>query len=141
MPGRCPGDLARTRGELAAAEALDRATEARLEPAIRRLKLARADLARGEADLDRQEAEPRRAAVASYQVGDPALMGLSLILTSEEPAELSAQLNSMDSVMAKKAAGLARLEASQVLLQVKEQQEVREARPPSLNDAGLRRRT
>lgn len=49
------------------------------------------------------------------------------MLTSQEPAELSAQLNSTDSVMAKKAAGLPSLDASQVLLRVKKQA-VREAK-------------
>lgn len=49
------------------------------------------------------------------------------MLTSQEPAELSAQLNSTDCVMAKKAAGLPSLDAPQVLLRVKKQG-VREAK-------------
>lgn len=119
--------LARTRGELAAAEALDRDMELELDAAVRRLKAARAALVRGNADMRRQEDQLRQAAVESYQVGDSALIGLSLVLTSQEPAELSGQLNSMENVLEKEAAGLARLEASQVLLNVKEQ-EVREAK-------------
>ena len=119
--------LARTRGELAAAEALDRDMQVKLDTAVQRLRRARASLARGTVDLQRQETTLRRAAVESYQMGDPALMGLSLVLTSREPAELSGQLNSIGNVLDKEAAGLARVEASQVLLQVNEQ-EVRAAK-------------
>ena len=114
--------LAKTRGELAAAEVLDRDMEVKLDAAVRRLRKARAAFARGNVDLERQKVQLRRVAVESYQMGDPALMGLSLVLTSREPAELSGQLNSIGNVLEKEAAGLARLEASQVLMQVKEQE-------------------
>lgn len=81
----------------------------------------------GKGDLVAQTDQLGRVAVQSYQQGDPALLGLSLVLTSQDPAELSGQLNSVQNVVDKEAAMLARLEASQVLLTVKEK-EVRDAK-------------
>jgi murein DD-endopeptidase MepM/ murein hydrolase activator NlpD len=49
-------------------------------------------------------------------------MGLSMVLTSQDPAELTGQLNSVQNVMDKQGVVLDRLEASKVLLTVQEQQ-------------------
>jgi murein DD-endopeptidase MepM/ murein hydrolase activator NlpD len=114
--------LAKTRGELAAAEALDRQMQARLDAAIERLEQARADLEEGHVKVAEQEHELGAIVVSNYQTGDPALMGLSMMLTSENPADLSGQLNSVQSVIDKEAVTLARLEASKVLLTVQEQE-------------------
>ena len=119
--------LAKTRGELAAAEALDRQMQAKLDAAIAKLEKARADLEAGHVKVAEQERELGRLVVANYQTGDPALMGLSMVLTSQDPSELSGQLNSVQNVMDKEDATLSRLEASKVLLAVQEQ-EVEEAK-------------
>jgi murein DD-endopeptidase MepM/ murein hydrolase activator NlpD len=49
-------------------------------------------------------------------------MGLSMVLTSQDPAQLTGQLNSVQNVIDKEAVVLDRLEASKVLLTVQEQE-------------------
>jgi murein DD-endopeptidase MepM/ murein hydrolase activator NlpD len=119
--------LARTRGELAAAEALDRQMQAKLDAAVARLAKARKDLDGGRQQVADQEHELGRIVVANYQSGDPALMGLSMVLTTQNPEELTGQLNSVQNIIDKEAVTLSRLEASKVLLTVQEQ-EVEEAK-------------
>lgn len=119
--------LAKTRGELAAAEALDQRMQAQLNAAILRLERARAELAEGQANVGEQEKLLGQIAVQNYQTGDPSLLGLSMVLTSQNPAELTSQLNSVQSVLDKESVTLDRLEASRVVLTVKEQ-EVEEAK-------------
>lgn len=114
--------LARTRGELAAAKALDRQMQLELEAAIRRLGEAREDLDAGREKIVEQERELGMIVVANYQDGDPALMGLSMMLTSQDPTELTGQLNSVQNIIDKQAVALSRLEASKVLLTVQEQE-------------------
>ena len=114
--------LAETRGELAAAEALDRQMQAQLDEAIQRLEQARVDLDAGHVQVAEQERALGQIVVSNYQTGDPALMGLSMVLTSQDPAELTGQLNSVQSVIDKEAVTLSRLEASKVLLIVQEQE-------------------
>ncbi|QNN53539.1 peptidoglycan DD-metalloendopeptidase family protein [Nocardioides mesophilus] len=120
--GQAQAKLARTRGELAAAEALDRQMQAKLEAAIAKLARARADLEQGHAKIAEQEHELGQIVVQNYQSGDPSLMGLSMVLTSQDPSALTGQLNSVRNVIDKEAVTLSRLEASKVLLTVQEQQ-------------------
>lgn len=119
--------LAKTRGELAAAEVLDRQMQARLEAAILRLRHARDELAAGKVKLAEQEKLLGQIAVQNYQTGDPTLLGLSMVLTSQDPSELTSQLNSVQNVLDKEAVTLDRLEASKVLLIVRER-EVQDAK-------------
>ncbi|MGA9746762.1 MAG: peptidoglycan DD-metalloendopeptidase family protein [Nocardioides sp.] len=114
--------LAATRGELAAAEALDQQMQLKLDEAIARLAQARKDLDQGHVKVAEQERELGQIIVGNYQTGDPALMGLSMVLTSQDPSELTGQLNSVQNVIDKEDATLSRLEASKVLLAVQEQQ-------------------
>ncbi|HEX4978332.1 MAG TPA: peptidoglycan DD-metalloendopeptidase family protein [Nocardioides sp.] len=114
--------LARTRGELAAAKALDRQMQLELEAAVRRLDKARADLDAGRVEVAEQERELGMIVVSNYQSGDPSLMGLSMLLTTQDPAELTGQLNSVQNIIDKEAVTLSRLEASKVLLTVQEQE-------------------
>jgi murein DD-endopeptidase MepM/ murein hydrolase activator NlpD len=114
--------LAETRGQLAAAVALDRQMQAALDRAVRRLQKARSDLATGQADLARQEDVLGAIAVQNYQQGDPSLLGLSMVLSSQDPAELTSQLNSVQNVLDKESVTLDRLEATRILLTVKERQ-------------------
>jgi murein DD-endopeptidase MepM/ murein hydrolase activator NlpD len=113
--------LAKTRGELAAAEAFDKQMQAKLEAAVRALKEARAELVQGRAQVGEQQEFLGRIAVANYQSGDPNLLGLSMVLTSQNPAELTSQLNSVQNVLDKESMTLDRLEASRVLLTVQEE--------------------
>ena len=114
--------LAQTRGELAAAQAFDQQMQRRLEVAVQRLKQARADLTSGHRDVADQEEALGEIVVANYQSGDPDLMGLSIMLQSQNPAELTGALNSVQSVIDKEAVTLSRLEASRILLSVQEEE-------------------
>jgi len=114
--------LAKTRGELAVAIVLDRRMQAALDKAILRLKDAREDLAKGKAELAAQEEVLGQIAVQNYQQGDPNLLGLSMVLTSQDPAELTGQLNSVRNVLDKESVTLDRLDATRVLLTVKEEE-------------------
>ncbi len=114
--------LAKTRGELAAAVVLDRQMQAALDAAVLRLQNARRELATGQADVAEQEDVLGQLAVQNYQQGDPSLLGLSMVLTSQDPTELSSQLNSVRNVLDKESVTLDRLDASRVLLTVKEQE-------------------
>ncbi len=120
--GRAQDHLAKTRGELSAAQVLDRQMQAKLEAAVARLRQAQADLQSGRVKIAGQRDEVGRIIAENYQTGDPSLMGLSMVLTTQDPAELTGQLNSVDSVLAKQSVILDRLEASKVLLTVQEQQ-------------------
>ena len=114
--------LAKTRGELAVAIVLDRRMQAALDKAILRLEDAREDLAEGKAELAAQEEVLGQIAVQNYQQGDPNLLGLSMVLTSQDPAELTSQLNSVRNVLDKESVTLDRLDATRVLLTVKEEE-------------------
>jgi len=113
--------LAKTRGELAAAVALDKQMQAKLDAAIVALEQARAELSRGRAKVAQQEEFLGQIAVQSYQSGDPSLLGLSMVLTSHDPAELTSQLNSVQNVLDKESVTLDRFDASRVLLIVQEE--------------------
>ncbi len=116
------GHLARTRGELSAAVALDQQMQAKLQAAVARLHQAQADLEAGREKIAQQRDEVGRIVVQNYQSGDPSLMGLSMVLTTQDPAELTGQLNSVQNVLDKESVILDRLQATKVLLTVQEQQ-------------------
>jgi len=114
--------LAETRGELAVAVVLDRRMQKELEKAVERLRVARVELAEGHEAMAEQEKVLGQMAVQNYQQGDPNLLGLSMVLTSQDPAELTGQLNSVRSVLDKESVTLDHLEASRVMLTVKEEE-------------------
>ncbi len=112
--------LAQTRGELAAAQALDRQMQRRLDAAIERLRKARKALARGKAQVAEQEKSLKAMVVSSYESGDPALMGMSMVFTTQDPARLAGQMNAGDDVVNLQSGILDRLAAAEVLLAVQE---------------------
>ena len=112
--------LADTQGQLMAARALDDRMQAKLEAAEVRLRQAREDLAAGHAKIADQQDTLGQIVVGNYQSGDPSLMGLSMVLTTQDPAELTGQLNSVQNVMDRESVVLDRLEASKALLTVQE---------------------
>jgi murein DD-endopeptidase MepM/ murein hydrolase activator NlpD len=112
--------LADTRGQLAAAQALDDRMQAKLGAAEVRLRQARQDLAAGHAKIADQQDTLGQIVVSNYQSGDPSLMGLSMVLTTQDPAELTGQLNSVQNIMDRESVVLDRLEASKALLTVQE---------------------
>jgi murein DD-endopeptidase MepM/ murein hydrolase activator NlpD len=112
--------LARTQGELAAAQALDEQMQLELDAAVERLRQARRALADGRADVTDQEAQLTQMVVSSYEQGDPALVGLSMVLTTQDPAQLAGNMNATSTVVNMESAVLDQLEAAKVLLTVKE---------------------
>jgi murein DD-endopeptidase MepM/ murein hydrolase activator NlpD len=120
--GRAQDYLAKTQGQLSAAQVLDRQMQAKLVAAVARLEKAQTDLEAGRAKIAEQQKTLGQIVVQNYQTGDPSLMGLSMVLTSQDPTELTGQLNSVKNVMDKESVILDRLEASKVLLTVQEQE-------------------
>jgi murein DD-endopeptidase MepM/ murein hydrolase activator NlpD len=114
--------LARTQAELSAAEALDRQMQAKLEQAQIRLTNAREALASGRADSAAETALLKRLVIDSYQQGSPEMLGLSTVLTTQDPTQLTGQLNSVQTVMDKQTATLSRVHATQVLLTVRQRE-------------------
>ncbi|HSJ19625.1 MAG TPA: peptidoglycan DD-metalloendopeptidase family protein [Nocardioidaceae bacterium] len=120
--GKAQQKLAETRGELAVAVVLDKRMHKELERAVRRLRGARLELAKGQAELEAQEQVLGQIAVQNYQHGDPNLLGLAMVLSSQDPADLSSQLNSVRNVLDKESVTLDRLDATRVMLTVKQQE-------------------
>lgn len=120
-------DLATSRGELAAAEVVDNQMQAKLAATTLRLEHARRALRQGRQDKREQELALGQIAVQTYQIGDPSLVGLAMVLSSDDPALLTSQLGSVQNVLDKESATLSRLEASRVLLALQERR-VEEAR-------------
>jgi septal ring factor EnvC (AmiA/AmiB activator) len=114
-------ELSAARGELAAAEILDQRMQAELDAAVKALQDARSRLADGVQEVHDQRTQLGRMAVQNYQLGGPQMLGLSMVLTSTDPAELTGQLNSVRNVLDKEATILDRLKASKVLLQVQKE--------------------
>jgi murein DD-endopeptidase MepM/ murein hydrolase activator NlpD len=119
-------ELSRRQAELTAAAIVDAQMQSELDAATARLRRARTALARGRRSHSAQEEVLRHIAAETYQAGSPELMGLTLVLTSRDPSELSSQLNVVQNVLDREAATLRRLEASRVLLQL-QQERVAEA--------------
>ncbi len=112
--------LAQTETELEAARALDARMQERLDAAVARLRAARRDLSEGRREVADQEVRLRQMVVAAYEHGDPALMGLSMVFTTQDPAQLAGNLNASDTVVNAESTALDQLEASRVLLSVKQ---------------------
>jgi murein DD-endopeptidase MepM/ murein hydrolase activator NlpD len=125
--GAARARLADTRGRLAAAQAFDEQMADRLDAARARLQRARAELDAAKVRITEEQDTLGQIVVANYQQGGPSLMGLSMVLTTQDPAALTGQLNSVQNIMDKEAASLDRLEASRALLFAQEV-EVRKAR-------------
>ena len=87
-----------------------------------RLAEARANLAEGRDKITQEQDQLGQIVVSNYQTGDPSLMGLSMVLTTQDPTELTGQLNSVQNVMDKESVVLDRLEATQALLTVQERE-------------------
>ncbi len=94
---------------LDAAARLDALMQSRLQAAEHRLALARVALDAARARVRGQRAEIGVLAASNYANGDPALMGLAVILNSQDPAEVTSQMNTVDSLMDKQTTLLAAL--------------------------------
>ena len=84
---------------LNAAARVDRIMQVRLQRAEHALAVARRELDEAKARLKEQRRQIGELAAANYAYGDPQLMGLTVVLNSQNPAEATSQLNTVDSLM------------------------------------------
>jgi murein DD-endopeptidase MepM/ murein hydrolase activator NlpD len=113
--------LAATQGQLTVAQVLDAQMQAKLVQAEQALVQAEQDVANGEAAVKQQRADIGELAAADFQYGDPRLVGLSAILTAQDPEELTVQINTADSLMNRETNMLDDLNAREALLKVQKQ--------------------
>ncbi len=86
-------------GNANAAALVDAQMQARLQQAEHDLVVARKELVVARANVVEQRRQIGELAASNYSFGDPALMGLAVILNSQNPAELTSQMNTVDSLM------------------------------------------
>src|SRR4051794_14016050 len=113
--------LAVTQGQLTAARVLDAQMQAKLAEAEQALVRAQQDVVKGVAAVSDQQADIGRLAAANFQYGDPGLMGLSVMLNSQNPADLTSQMNTVDGLMNRESNMLDQLKATEALLKVQQQ--------------------
>ena len=112
--------LAVTQGQLTTARVLDAQMQAKLAQAEAELARAQQEVRDGKARVKEQRADIGRLAAADFQYGDPALMGLSVMLNSQNPEDLTTQMNTVDNLMSRESNALDQLKATQALLRVQE---------------------
>jgi len=103
-----------------AAARLDAQMQARLQVAEHRLAAARVAL-----DVARQRVADQRAAIgrlaaSNYANGDPGLMGLSVMLNSQDPAEVTMQMNTVTALMSRQTTLLEELRIARARMVVEE---------------------
>ncbi len=118
--GNAQRRLAKTEGQLTAARVLDAQMQAKLVQAVNALKAAQLELATGTQNVKDQRAAIGSLAAANYQYGDPRLLGLSMVLNSQDPEELASQLNTIDNLMSRETTMYAELRATEAMLKVTE---------------------
>lgn len=143
------GRLGVAQENLAAAARLDALMQARLQAAEHRLALARVALDAARRRVTEQRAAIGELAASNYANGDPALMGLAVLLNSQDPAEVTSQMNTVTSLMDKQTtllAGLREARAQMVAEEAKVEQAKRAvasqrqaARANLVNKQGLER--
>ncbi len=114
--------LERTRVQLDQAIAFDALMRQRLAEAKERLAQARADLAQGQRAVTRQRNRLAGFAAESFQSSDNKFLELRVFLKSETPESLTTQMDAVDSISTKHSASFARLQASEILLKVEEEE-------------------
>lgn len=103
-----------------AAARVDAQMQARLQAAEHQLALARAALDTARQRVVDQRAAIGRLAASNYANGDPALMGLSVMLTSQDPAEVTTQMNTVTSLMSRQTTLLDSLKTARAQLAAQE---------------------
>ncbi|MEO7942529.1 MAG: peptidoglycan DD-metalloendopeptidase family protein [Marmoricola sp.] len=103
-----------------AAARLDALMQERLQAAEHLLALARVEL-----DAARQRVTDQREAIgqlaaSNYANGDPALMGLAVMFNSQDPAEVTSQMNTVDTLMEKQTTLLAQLKEARARMVAQE---------------------
>lgn len=114
------GRLATAQKNADAAARLDALMQARLQAAEHVLAVARVELDRARQRVLDQRSEIGQLAASNYANGDPALVGLAVILNSQDPAEVTSQMNTVDSLMDKQTTLLADLKESRARMVAEE---------------------
>jgi murein DD-endopeptidase MepM/ murein hydrolase activator NlpD len=105
-----------------AAARIDAQMQARLQAAEHRLALSRIALDAARQKVVDQRAAIGRLAASNYANGDPALMGLSVMLTSQDPAEVTTQMNTVTSLMSRQTTLLDSLRTARAQMAAQEAQ-------------------
>ncbi len=119
--------LAVAQSNVTTAARLDAEMQTRLRAAEHELTLARTALEAAEKRVLAQRAEIGALAASNYAHGDPALMGISVILNSQNPSEATTQMNTVDALMNKQTVLLDELKAARVRM-VAEEAKVEQAK-------------
>ncbi|WP_210502689.1 M23 family metallopeptidase [Nocardioides xinjiangensis] len=119
--------LATARGKVEVAQERDAEMQAQLVAAEQALVEAEAALAQGRVDRDAQREKVARTVADMYSEGDPELLAFSSLLDADSTEELTRREGVRDVVVGQEAREYDELKASEVLLQVREDQ-VTEAR-------------
>ena len=98
----------------------DAAMQAKLVEAERQLAVAREELKKAKAAVVESRRRIGALAASNYANGDPALMGLVVILNSQNPAEATTSMNTVDSLMSRQTNELEELREAQAELVLKE---------------------
>jgi murein DD-endopeptidase MepM/ murein hydrolase activator NlpD len=106
---------------LSAAARVDRIMQLRLQRAEHALAVARRELDEAKARLKEQRRQIGELAATNYAYGDPQLMGLTVVLNSQNPAEATSQLNTVDSLMNRQDITLKQLRVARQKLAAQEQ--------------------
>ncbi len=114
--------LTRTQAELGTARILDQQMQATLDKALDDLAEARRELREGRRRMEEQRGQLGAMAAASYQSADTQLMRLTAIFGSSDMDGVTRQLATARNLLDKELSGLDRMRASEVLLQVTEEQ-------------------
>ncbi len=112
--------LATAQADVVAAVRLDTLMQQRLADAERRLALARVALDTARQKVVDQRAEIGLLAASNYANGDPALVGLAVMLNSQNPAEVTSQMNTVDTLMDKQTTLLAALKEARARMVAEE---------------------
>ncbi len=101
--------LDKAQSQVDAAARVDERMQQRLQDAEHRLAVARVELDAARQRVKDQRSAIGRLAASNYANGDPALMGLAVVLNSQNPEEVTSQLNTVDTLMDKQTTLLAQL--------------------------------
>ena len=115
-------ELASTLAQLDVARERDEAMRIKLEQARARLEQAQAELATGRADLSEQREAVTAMVTQMYQDGDTQLETFASMMQAQNPADLTWAEEARDVVVQRETRAYDELRASEVLLEVREEQ-------------------
>jgi murein DD-endopeptidase MepM/ murein hydrolase activator NlpD len=112
----------KARADRVAAALMDDRAQAALDEAEAKVAAAERRVDDAAVRIRHQEELLRTYAVDAFQSGDPTMLAVSMVLTTDEPTDLMGRLGSMRNVVDRQAAALARVEAARAVLEVERAQ-------------------